>query len=81
MGWDVAQSVTALDWHTANAGSIPQCSKGFSPRVNFQCRLSYSVRTTPCAIACIYLCAHVKDPLVHVRVRWIMETLKTQHAP
>ena len=25
--------------------------------------------------------AHVKDPLVHVRVRWIMETPKiTQHA-
>ena len=22
------------------------------------------------------ICAHVKDPVVHVRVRWIMETLK-----
>ena len=21
----------------------------------------------------IYICAHVKDPVVHVRVRWIME--------
>ena len=28
----------------------------------------------PCA--CTYICAHVKDPVVHVRVRWIMETLK-----
>ena len=37
------------------------------------CRLSYGV---PCAIACIYICAHVKDPVVHVRVRWIMGTLK-----
>ena len=30
----------------------------------------------PCAIACIYICAYVKDPVVHVRVQWIMETLK-----
>ena len=49
--------------------------------VNFQCRLSYGVRTSPCAIASIYICAHVKDPVVHVRVCWIMETLNTQHAP
>ena len=48
----------------------------FSPRVNFRCRLSYGVRTPPCAIACIYICAHVKDLVVHVRVRWIVETLK-----
>ena len=27
-------------------------------------------------IACIYICTHVKDPVVHVRVRWIRETLK-----
>ena len=30
----------------------------------------------PCAIACINVCVHVKDPVVHVRVLWIMETLK-----
>ena len=48
----------------------------FLPRVNFQCRLSYGVRTPPCAIACINICTHVQDPVVHVRVRWIMETLK-----
>ena len=47
----------------------------FSPRVNFQCRLSYGVRIPPCATACINIYAHVKDPVVHVRVRWIMETL------
>ena len=28
------------------------------------------------AMACIHICAHVKDPVVHVRFRWIMETLK-----
>ena len=47
-----------------------------SPRVSFHCRLSYGVRTHPCVIACIYTCAHIKDPVVHVRVRWIMEPLK-----
>ena len=51
-------------------------TRDFSPRVNFQSRLFYGVRTPPCAIACIYICGHVKDPVVHVRVRWIMETLK-----
>ena len=34
------------------------------------------VRTPPCAIACINLRAHVKYPVIHVRVWWIMETLK-----
>ena len=42
-------------------------ARDFSPRVNFQCRLSYGVRTPPCAIACIYICAQVKDPVVHVK--------------
>ena len=30
----------------------------------------------PFAIASINICAHVKDPVVHVRVGWIRETLK-----
>ena len=30
---------------------------------------------TPCAIACINICVHVKVPVVHIRVRWIMEAL------
>ena len=55
---------------------VPGAANDFSPRVNFQCRLSNCVRTPSCAIACINICAHVKDPVVHVRVRWIMETLK-----
>ena len=55
---------------------FPGAARDFSPRVNFQCRLSYGVRAPPCAIACIYSCAHVKDPIVHVRVGWIIETLK-----
>ena len=55
---------------------FPGAARDFSPRVNFQCRLSYGVRTLPCAIACIYICAHVKDPVVRVSLRWIMGILK-----
>ena len=55
---------------------FPGTAREFSPRVNFQCRLSHGVRAPLCAIACIDICAHVKDPVVHVRVRRIMGTLK-----
>ena len=51
-------------------------ARNFSSRVNFQCRLAYGVRTPPCAIACNYSCAQVKDTVVHVRDQWIMETQK-----
>ena len=74
---DVAQLVRASDRHVADAGSIPQRGKGFF----FQSQLS--VRTLPCLFvhprvqdACIKVWAHDKDPVVHVRVRWIMQTLK-----
>ena len=55
---------------------FPGAARDFSPRVNFQSRLSYGVRTPPCAIACIYICVRVKNPVDHVKVRWITETLK-----
>ena len=55
---------------------FPGAARDFPPRVHIQCRLSYDVRTTSCAIVYINTCAHDKDPVVHVRVRWIMETLK-----
>ena len=47
---------------------LPGAARDFSPRVNFQCRLS---NVLPCLI-----CAHVKDLVVHVRVWWVMETVK-----
>ena len=53
---------------------FPGAAMVFLPRVNFQCRLSFGVRTRPCATTCIHISAHVKDPVVHVRVRWIMAT-------
>ena len=75
-GWGCSSVGRASDRHTADAGSIPGATRDFSPRVDFQCRLSHGVRTPPCATACINICANVKDPVIHVRVRWIMETLK-----
>ena len=33
------------------------------------------------AIACIKVCAHVEDPVVHVRIWWIIEILKHPACP
>ena len=77
MGWGVAQLVRASDRHAADAGSIPRCGKGFFPPESTFSADSLTVPVhPPCAIACINICAHFKDPVVHVRVRWIMEMLK-----
>ena len=76
MGWGCSSVGRASDRHAANANPFPIVARDFSPRVSFQCRLSYSVHTPLPAIACIYICAYVKDPIVHFRVWWIMKTLK-----
>ena len=75
-GGDVAQLVERRTGTPLAQVQFPGAARDFSPRVNFQCRLSYGVRTPLCTIVCINIFAHVKDPVVHVRVRWIMETLK-----
>ena len=75
---DVAQLVEHRTGTPPTQVRFPGAARNFSPGVNLQCRLSYGVRTSPCAIACIYICAQVTDPVVRVRVRWIMETLKHQ---
>ena len=75
-GGDVAQLVEYRTGTPPTQVRFPGAARDFSPRVNFQCRLSDGVRTPQCPIACIYICAHVKDPVVRVRVWWIMETLK-----
>ena len=73
---DVAQFVERRTDTPLMQVLFPGATRDFSPRVHFQCRLSYGVRTPQCAIACVNIYAHVKDPEVHVRVRLIMETLK-----
>ena len=75
-GGDVAQLIEYRTGTPPTLVRFPGAARDFSSRVNFLCRLSYGVRTSPCAIACIHICAHVKNSVVHVRVRWIFETLK-----
>ena len=60
---------------------FPGAAKDFLPRVSFQCRLFFGVRTPPCAVACINICGHGKDPVVHVRVRWFRRIMASQTYP
>ena len=82
LGWGgggeggVAQLVEPRTGTLPTQVRFPSAARDFSPRVNFQCRLFYGVRKHPCATACTNICVHVKDLVVHARVRWIIETLK-----
>ena len=49
-----------LDWHAAEAGSIPRFDKGF---------FSQSQLLVQTLVRRPYTCAHVQDPVVHARVR------------
>ena len=70
-GWGCSSVGRVSDWHAAEAGSIPQCSKGFfSQSQLFFRRLSYGVCT------CVNICVCIKGPVVRVKVLSIMETLK-----
>ena len=73
---DVAQLVVRRTDTSLTQVRLPGEARDFSPKVNFQSRFCYSVRTPSCVVVCIYICGHIKDPVVHVRIRWIMETLK-----
>ena len=75
-GWGCSSVGKASDRHAAETGSIPRCAKGFFSQSTFSADSLYDVRAPPCVTACIKIYAHVKDPVVHVRVRWIMEALK-----
>ena len=59
---------------------LPSAGRDFLPELTFSADSLMCVSTPLCAVACINICAHfkdVKDPVVHVRVRWIMENTKT----
>ena len=74
-GWGSSSVSRASDRYAADAGSIPRCDKGcFSKNQLSVQTLMVSVHP-PCAIACINICGHVTGPLVHIRVRWNMQTL------
>ena len=76
-GWGHSSFGRASDQHATGAGSISWCSTGFFSQHQLSRADSLMcVHTSPCANACIDIYVRVKDPVVHVRVRWIMETLK-----
>ena len=79
LGGDVAQLAEHRTVKPLTQVPFPAAARDFSPRVNFQCRLSYMCPYTPVCNH-INICAHIKDPVVHVRVQWIMETLKVHQA-
>ena len=61
---------------------FPVATRDFSPRVNFQCRLSQRPHNPVGSLYILYdIRARDKYPVVQVRVRWIVKTQKnTQHA-
>ena len=74
-GWGGSSVGRAPDRHAADSGSIPHCGKGFFSQNQLSVQTLLRCPYTPCAIACINICAHFKDPVVGVRVQLIMETL------
>ena len=75
---DMAQLVERRTATPLTQVRFPGAARDFFLRVNFQCRLFYVYPYTPVCKRRHYISAHVKDPVVHVRVRWIMETVKHQ---
>ena len=73
---DVAQLVERRTGLPLTQFPFPLVCKGFFSRSAFSADPLSCVRTPPCVIACINICAHVEDPVVLVRVRWITEGLK-----
>ena len=59
-GGDVTQLVEHQTGLLLMQVQCPGAARDFSPRVNLSAD-SYSVCTPPCAIACVYVCAHIKD--------------------
>ena len=73
VGWGRSSFGRASCWHAAIAGSIPWCSKGFFSQSQLSVQTLLQCLYNPMC-NCIYICAHVNDPVVHIRLWWIMET-------
>ena len=72
LGWDVVRLIRASDRHATDADSLVR--QGIFLAESTFSADSFGVRTPLCAIAYINICAHDKDYVVRVRVRWIMAT-------
>ena len=59
---DVAQLVERQTSTLLRLAQFHDAARDFSPRIDFQCRLSKGVCKAPVCITCITICAHVKDP-------------------
>ena len=81
--WRICTSVGwTSDRHAADASSIPRCGKGlFLPESAFSAGAHsltcVRIPPPPCAITCINISAHVKDPIVYVRLPWIFGNTNT----
>ena len=67
MWWGCSSVGAALDRHAADAGLIPWCGQGFLSPSQLSVRTLMFVRTPLCAIACINICAPVKNPVLFVK--------------
>ena len=74
--WDVDQLVEHWTVMPLLQVGFPGAIRDFLPESTFSADSLTYVLTPLCAIRCINIWAHVKDTVVHVRVWWVMETLK-----
>ena len=75
-GWGCRSFGRASDRH-ADAGYITWCYKGLFSQSQLSVQDSLTVSALARVRSHVFTSvAHVKDPVVHVGVRWIMETLK-----
>ena len=76
LGWGCSSVCRASDHDATEAGLIPQCGEGFFSQSQLSVQTLLRCLYIPmCNCICCYICVHVQDPVVHVRVQWIMETL------
>ena len=75
VGGDIAQLVEHRTGTQPTQVRFPGAARDF-----FSPRIFYGVPIPPCAIACIYISAHVKDPVVHV-FSGLWKRSNTKHAP
>ena len=76
MGWGCSSVGRASDRHTTDAGSISRCDEGFFSRSQLWVQTLLLEFVHPRVQLHALTSAHVKDPVVLVRVPWIRATLK-----
>ena len=75
-GWGCSLVGRASDRHAADPGSIPRCGMGFFSQSQLSVQTLLRCMYTPVRNRMYLQMCSLKDPVVHVRVWWILETLK-----